>query len=288
MRALIHPIIVLLALNCAWGAESNEEKSTPELGRTQIVDRVVSSQFPLSDALLFVDFNNGSVARVDAEMVLLKSAVGREGSSSEWLVGAKVKVPGDSQEIALSAVLLGENGEVDIAAPELWSPLRDEKGDITKELLQAHLVEQQGVLKSWEVQMDAQKESLRRLRADAEVIADVGKIVDAREELERVSTDILTYEKYIASLKEALKLVKLLPVPRNFSQRELQLTQQLQELAQAVRQAESGEIDRRAAYEEGLQRKLEIVEETRFDDLETLENTYQRLSERIARLEEAQ
>lgn len=253
-----------------------------QLGNYVIVDRLVEAPFELSDALLFIDFHDGNVSRFYATVVPVESD---NKKNSHWFVGTKVKLPADVNDLTLSVIMLGGTGEVLVAAPTAWQAPRDEKGALTPELLRAHLVEQEGVLKSWDVQIDAQKDSLRRLRADAEVIADVGKILDVREEIERSNIEIAAIDRDMLTLKTALQEVKKLPSPRNFSQREVQLTQQLAELAAVAKEAETNEFQRRTETEGDLQRKLEIIETTRFDDLESLERMYERLQERIKRLE---
>jgi len=137
--------------------------------------------------------------------------------------------------------------------------------------LREHLLKRKQESRSWQTQVDAQDDSLRRLRADADIVADLGRIVEVREETDRVQQSIRGFVQDQANLEEFVRLVRSGPQPRNFAARERQLTKQIVELADAAKGTETGEFARRSEAEREVQRKLGFVEQSRSLDYDALQ-----------------
>jgi len=279
------PIILLLAVGAVSSPALALDPADSSNKQVVYVDLYAASSFALEDALLFVETEKNSITLAQAIVVPPQGDESKRHSTGDWFIGSRVGIAGGVREIQVSAILIGADDQYASIPPTVLQLDKEHTFDNSSDTLRTHIEERKGVLKSWDVQVDAQRDSLRRLRADAEVIADVNKILEAKEEIERSKPEMESLERDIRSLKEALKEVKTLPSPKNFAKREVELTQQLSELANIARAAESGELERRSLSEVELQRRLQVVEENRFEDVETLQQIYQRLLDRLQRLE---
>ena len=139
------------------------------------------------------------------------------------------------------------------------------------------LLRRKEVLRSWDIQLEEQGKILQRLRADAEVIGGVGRIIDAQDEKQRLELEITSIDGQILNLNRLVELARSRPVPKNLSRREQQLSSQLVQLAAAAKDAERGEGQRRGEAERTLQQKLTLVEETRNEDIDLLRRELQAL-----------
>jgi hypothetical protein len=152
--------------------------------------------------------------------------------------------------------------------------------------LQGHLDERREVLSSLRVQIESQEESLRRLRQDADVIGNFGRVNEVNEEVLQVRSDIENAEKSAAALEGLLKGAGKRPAPRGAVAREGQLTRQLSELAAAAKRIEDAEQSRKASMEFDLQRKLALVEATRYDNFDELQGRLAELRDERRALEQ--
>jgi hypothetical protein len=137
--------------------------------------------------------------------------------------------------------------------------------------LREYLLKRKQEARSWQTQIDAQDDSLRRLRADADIVADLSRIVEVREDIDRVRQSIRGLQQDQANLEEFLRLARTGPQPRNFASRERQLTKQIVELADVAKGTESGEFSRRSDAEREVQQQLALIEQARGLDLDGLQ-----------------
>ena len=192
----------------------------------------------------------------------------QDRKQDRWWMGAALKIPKENTPFDYSILLKGKADEV-LVLSGFSAGVADDYLNAMPKLLK-EVENKKAVLKSWEVQVQAQADNLRRLRADAEVVANVGRIIELLEEIEATKYEIENLDKDIAVLQESFKQVKNQTSPKNFTRRELELTKQISELAQVVKSAESGESGRTVSTQSELQRKLALVESTRFDNEEQL------------------
>ena len=282
MRSVTN-IFLTVALLAATNALARAGDSTRHY---VIVDQVVSTSFPPEDVFLFVERLNGTIERVIAVAVPPGGDENRASEGGEWLVGSKVPVSSASEEFSFSIVLIGRGDQYLFVPPVAWNFKEGRGFSGSLDLLDEHLAKRRQVLESWDLQIDTQEQSLRRLRADAEIIADLGKIVEVREAKAQTEQDIVALRRDIEGLNESLRLARSFPKPRNLSVREAQLTRGISDLASIARTAENTEVNRRAANESDLQRKISIIESTRFDSVPTLKRTLERVKGELRRLEQ--
>jgi len=185
------------------------------------------------------------------------------------------------------ALLAEAEGGAQVFLPPRLLPLNQENlFGASVDNLREHLQQRKKSLESWQVQLRVQRESLERLRADAEVIGNLGRIAERAEELQRVRAQIRDIEKDMQSLQRFLKLASKGPEPRNFVRRHHTLTQQLDELVRSARDMEAGERQRKNKGEAELNRDLKLVEATRDDDYDALREELSKVRRERAALEE--
>jgi hypothetical protein len=142
-------------------------------------------------------------------------------------------------------------------------------------------------LKSWEAQVEIQRQSLERLRSDAEVIGNLQRLSEVRQNI----TDLRSLQTKAAATIDHLKtsinnIKRHTRKPAGFARRQAQLTKQVAELAEAAKSAESGEASRRNYQERKLKRDLELIELARFENPDMLRARLQQLRAKRQELEQ--
>lgn len=151
--------------------------------------------------------------------------------------------------------------------------------------VEARLQERRSALRSWESRVAAQSESLGRLSADAASLAKVGDLIGTEEQLLAVQRDTERLSAALASAKGRVELVKQHGVPPNYTRREAQLVEQVSELSTALKSKEASATQRVAAASAELQRKLNLIDETKDQQLAVLQGQLKRLRTERERLE---
>jgi hypothetical protein len=111
--------------------------------------------------------------------------------------------------------------------------------------------------------------NLETLKADADAIAKVSKIVSAEDELERIKGAIKQVSAAYKNIDRLKQQTASRPTPLRAKAREYELTERLQSLSLALSSAETETIKRTAS--EDLKRKLALIEETREEHIALLE-----------------
>lgn len=250
----------------------------------------VEIDFTPNEAFFLVEFKSGGLRRVKALLLPPFEAGALPGKAQEetagrWLAGAQVTAPQRRGKLEYSLILAGKSNRYAFFGP--WQEdFSSQDGALDSvDNLREFLLRRKEYLHSLRVQLRAQQESLGRLRADAEVIADLGKILQVREESARVNQEALDLNKDIQTLEKFLKLARHSAAPVNFAGRQNQLTKQLTELSEAAKAAELGEIARRSLSEQELQKRLALVEMTRGEDYDSLQRELVRLRKQRLEME---
>lgn len=200
-----------------------------------------------------------------------------DGSLATHAAGTRIFPPPGVKSLSFHAVFLGPGGKLEFVPLETLRLDETSVQSNTNAALREKVLQLKAELGSWRMQSQAQEESLKRLRADAEIIGDFGRILDKKEELEKTKGDIISVTGDIENLKRFLKLAKGRSAPVNQVGREAQLVGQLSEITQVSSAVEMGEVRRRAGAEAELQRKLALIEVTRSDDVAALTTELARL-----------
>lgn len=255
------------------------EAQPESVERGVIIDTVRRLPFRPVDSFFLVSFDESELyLRVPAVLADLSGGKSRtEGTLAVYAAGARVEPPPEARAVTYHAVFLGPEGRLEFVPAEKIVLNEDTLRAATPEALREALLQRKGELGSWRMQAQAQEESLKRLRSDAEIIGDFGRIIDKKEELEKTRTDTESVRRDIENLRRFLRLAKGRSAPVNQVGREAQLVGQLGELAKRSSAVEMGEVRRRAGAEAELQRKLALIEATRGDDLGGLVSELTRL-----------
>ncbi|MBX7143497.1 MAG: hypothetical protein K1X79_03525 [Oligoflexia bacterium] len=189
-----------------------------------------------------------------------------------WFVGARVPASSASIDAFYTALVEGDNGTYLTLPAQHLSEEEIRLASLDSDQLRDKLAEERASIGEWQQKAQEQAQQLARARQDAELIGNYSKVLEISDEIERTKLAITRAEDDAQNLQELVKSVSATSSvpPRNFVNRELQLTKQLVELAEASKRAEGDELQRRAGAETALQENLNMVEATRGDDPEAL------------------
>ncbi|MDC0358290.1 hypothetical protein OAO01_05685, partial [Oligoflexia bacterium] len=277
---LLFLLLVLTPLS-AWSKPSRA-------GAAAVLYYDMNLDFAPEAAFFFVNVGNvGKTSKLKA-VLIPPYQMGSENleGTGHWLAGVRVPVPRNTRKLEYSIIFIGRNGEYDFVPNVIWDLTRKKMLPGVPEELRALLNERKEVLQSWQIQLESQAGSLQRLKADADVIGNLGKAYQVDDQVAAINIEIKNVEKDISRLKKFVLLASRSTTPKNFARRELQLTQQLKELAMTSRSIEQGEALRGSQAEANLQQKLRLVEATRFSNPDQLRSELIRLRRRRLELEQ--
>lgn len=281
-RSFLACCVCLLVLSCSLNHACGQNRlAEPEV----VVFRTADLRFEPRQAWLFIEFADGEASRLRAVTVPL-GIFDDQHQTRRWAIGALLKVPSGKRSLIHSLLISGEKN-VHAFLPPQGASIEDLQGNTLSSIedLRQQLAAKSAILKSWRTQIGAQEESLRRLQADADLIGDIGRIVDVQDEIQRIESEYENLGKDIDNLKNFFALAKNYPEPKNIVRRELELSTQLAELAAAARKVEASETLRRTEASLDTQRKLEMIEATRFDNQDQLQKQLVDLRRRRMELE---
>lgn len=270
--------ILLLILPISAHGQSSSDKI--------LFDKAIELEFTPTAAYFFILFADGTAVRKRATIVppFRSEGSGPGKVKGKWLFGTRAAIPADTNLIENSLLITGDDGRFAFMPPE--ERKRDSSDmPLTTDALKEHLKSRKEVLRTLETQFVENEKKLRRLRADVDTIADIGKIVEAREETIKIKKELQNLEKDKETLTRSLKLVRSRPNPKNFMRREGELTSQLSQLVDAAKKLESAELSKQSSGESRLKRKLALIEQTRGVDVGELEKRLDSLTRRRLELE---
>ena len=273
---VLNQIIILLVIGFYNFASANEVKD--EQPTALVLIREVNTDFTPEQAFFIVRFSQRVISRIPA-LILPAADLGAaetaslpsQGIGRKWLLGGLIEVPRQFEVFSLSALVLGRNGAVTISPDYFQQTKQALTFRAAEQVLRTELTELQGKLTPLKLQMAGQENLLRRLRSDAEVVGNFGRVVDAREELSKVRGLIASADKDIANLERFARLANSYPMPKNYRAREQQLASQLTELTEAARRAEQGEGARRYDAQFQMQERLRLLELARTESVDALQ-----------------
>ncbi len=253
--------------------------STPAFARPVqvMLDDEVTPPFEPENTFFLLELPGQEVQRVRA--VAVSPFTSADGRGRSWTVGAEITIPEELKEFRYSILVLGPAQQFFVVPERTWS------GALPSiEQLRALLLEVKATLQSKEQGLTAALAEVRRLRADADAIANLGRIVEVEAQANVARGELESIERDRKNLRELLAQVKSAPPPKNYARREVELTSQIAELAAAAKSAEAGEVQRKAAE----QRRAELVNEAASEDLPALEVELERVRTEREALEAAE
>jgi len=231
-----------------------------------MLDDEVTPPFEPENTFFLLELPGQEVQRVRA--VAVSPFTSADGQSRSWTVGAEITIPEEVKEFRYSILVVGPAQQFFVASERTWN------GALPSiEQLRALLLESKASLQSKEKSLASALADVRRLRADADAIANLGRIVEVEAQMKVARAELESIERDRKNLQDLLTQVKAAPPPKNFARREVELTSQIAELAAAAKSAEAGEVQRVALE----QRRIAMVDEVATEDLPSLEAELQRL-----------
>ena len=238
-------------------------------GEASFIDASFESAQEPKEALFLIDRRDGGLLRVRG---LVVPVLGARGGVKAWRAGAALPSTIDESEELYFSVLVTFDAGARKLFPGFTRLAAAPEGPLDTRLLQ-----RRETLRSWQLQVHIQEDNLARLRADAEVIGNLSRIVEVQDEIERTNKSIEDLERDMVNLQYFLRQTQGGPLPPNYAGRESQLTRQIAELAQAAKIAESQEFSRSSRSQSEMRHKLSLVEATRELDYDTLQRELIRL-----------
>ena len=244
------------------------------------LEKTVRIRFPLERVIFLVDSGAGDLSSYNGEYVELPMPQSRFDQSRLWLVTTRLDVPYQVDTINFGVLLLGAEGELVFVPPEK-DPLPVESfSEASVAQLRNELLEEQERLLQLKRAFDQQDSEFQALQAKVDKMAGGGELSRLTAEQRVIESRIQRLSLDIAALEASLEVLKREPEPAAVAQQERQLSQQVSELAEAARQAESQEVQRRAQAEIDQQDKLFMLEQAADQSIEQLQQELETLRQR--------
>lgn len=205
--------------------------------------------------------------------------------SARWLVGALVSHAGD-QPFLYGFIVKGSNGEAASTALRLRDIGTRIDSFETAEALKSYISGEREILERDVNLQNVQEGELKRLQMDVDTIADIGRIVEVREDFMSKEGHLKRLDKDMANLNLALNQVAAYSQPRNFMKREAELNRQILELNMAAKRAEESARRQDKTKELTPQEKQEIVDSVKDLNEQALVQRLAVLKKYAAQLEE--
>ncbi|NMC63300.1 MAG: hypothetical protein GYA55_09045 [SAR324 cluster bacterium] len=238
--------------------------------RTILVDTVQDLSFPPERAfMLLIDGQSLSVVPAAIVATQTNSGSGESANLEKFLVGARVPYA-QSGVLQYGAVVIGLNGEMAISS--LYERPSEQVIDAFDDIesLRRYILERQHRLQRNLELERSQEGELKRLQRDVDLIADIGRIVEVREEslsnqeiLERLQRDTTNYET-------ALRQLSTYPQPRNYLRRDSELNTQLAELNASLKAAEYKMRQQSSGDEETPEQKRALIDSVKGENEQAL------------------
>lgn len=266
-------------------AVSRFASADPATSDSVFLARELNLNFLPEDVFFLIrEGSSGTMRRVPGVALSL----GSRGTDGPQKIIAAARVPrGSSGSLDFSVLVIGKANQIEMTAPQTEDLLSRPPYFDTPEALHEEISSRKEVLTSFKLQVQTQDESLRRLRQDAEVIGNFGRVMEVSDDVERLRAEAAVIEQSSANLENLIRVASSSQNGKGSPAREAALTRQLAELAEASKQAEAGEINRKSGMEAALRAKLDVVESSRFEDKELLERQLAELRSQRSSLEAA-
>ncbi len=244
------------------------------MGDPIIIDELVDLSFKPNNAVIYTSTGNGQIQKFPG-VIFPIGEVGQSGNKKTYIIGASLSdLSGEPVTVTFS--VFGDNGEEFVTPVRKFvsSPILSSASSSLRESVSKQQKENLEI----KSELDREVLNLKKLRFDAAKMSDIGKIIEIEEETKRLRETNQALGRDIDTLKAALQAVKDLSTPARFERRKVLLTEQLSEMAKAALEVEQSASSRKKTSVSDLDRKLSLIESTKFDDLEELEKEYRNIT----------
>jgi hypothetical protein len=195
----------------------------------------------------------------------------RTAKEQDSFVVGRLTVDRSVESVSVLTAVVGRKGEVQSAVQVLADLEESPSAFLSTSELERDVVIRRKELSDLQVQRERQAANLERLQTDADVIANVGRIVDAEDELGAVKSDAGRLKASLLAARERLASLRSLPAPTNYERREAGIAGYLNDFSKASHGAHGDVLQRLASAEDEMQRKVALIESTKNEHVDLLQ-----------------
>jgi len=216
------------------------------------------------------DHAHVAMRRVDGSVVVFPAVIVSRAEKEDVAVVARIAV--DTENLPTRAViaLFGKTGEVASHTRDMSDVIEYPELAFDTTELQSRIRERRDSIKTWEGKVSEQSANLLRLREDADLITNVGRIVSKEDEVEEIRRDIERFRAALVTARQRVATLQQKVFIPNEQGRFAQLTSELSTLASAVKKSEEQAEQRFSNASSELQEKLALIESTKNDRIDLL------------------
>ena len=241
------------------------------VSRHIVLYAVAEIDFEPVSGYIFLSVPGHGVRRLDALLVppYSKNSGGQSGVREKWLAGLRVQAP-PAKEFSYTLLLVGERGEAVLKGP-FTRQIGDELDAFNSvEELHQYITRQKADIEEARATDARQSAELKGLRSDVDLITDINRLVEVREESLALEKQIQDLDKDFSEYNHSLSLVNSYSVPKNVIGREAELAAQIVELNAAIKSVEEKERKARDSGPTSIERKQALIDETKDEDEQSL------------------
>jgi hypothetical protein len=223
------------------------------------------------------DHAHVAMQRVDGSVAVFPAVIVSIPGKEDVAIVARISADTENPPTKAIISLFGQTGELASHTRDMRDIMEYPELTFDTTELQARVRERRESIKEWEGKVSEQSANLVRLREDADLITNVGRIVSKEDEVEvmrrdseRLRSALVTAQQRVAALQQKV----FIP---NEQGRFAQLTSELSTLASAVKKSEEQAEQRFSSASSELQEKLALIESTKNDRIDLLKKELEEL-----------
>jgi hypothetical protein len=187
-------------------------------------------------------------------------------------VVGQVFLPGDVADCAALFFVIGKNGTVRSMVADLSLTGEVRAAALSRDALRVQLQEKSVELRQKEGQVREQKQSLKRLQEDTDAIGKVETLAAAEDTLENLKSDVARLSESLEVIQTRITALRELPPPAMARRREAELVAELKAISVALKTTEADSLKRVSHASRELTSKLELIEATKNEHIDLLQN----------------
>lgn len=251
-----------------------------------LLEERVHLDFIPAQAFFLVDFNQSSSERHEGIIVPPYGFHEKQSLPASWYFGVRVPMAPGQNSLFYSLVIAGAEHGLVIVPAKQWSVGDGRESGAAIDERRETLEQKKSALKSLDLQFTEMQDSVKRLHSDAEIIGNLGRIVEKRDETDKLLRQLSDMDKVIATLNTFVSLAKGKVEPARFLTRETMLKKQLPELSEAAKRVEAEEITRKLESTRERNQSFSLIESTRYDDYNAMVSEFEKLKHKREVLEQ--
>ena len=202
---------------------------------------------------------------------LVPAAVLRMANRKNIILVSGYRDEGAPGTVSVTGIVIGKEGGIVSHTTPIEEVGLEGVSTMSSRELTSRLEAARVSLTSLEKEREQQAQNLERLQEDADTIANIGRIIDAEDELGAIKSDEQRLTASIAATKSHLAVLKAQSLPSNYQRREAELGAFLTNFSRASRDSNSETFKKLAAAEDEAAKNLALIEESKFEHVDLLQ-----------------